>query len=316
MVAPLGTRQSLTVYDGVRTGQKVAQAAKDLKTARTDLRSKGVRQTTLDAWERAGVDARSPTGNLRLGGKLKLGAGGFDLVRGVTRLPGQVGTASSSVRQAVRTGSRQDVANAVSSVSTAGSTAAGVVSDGLSSAQTANKLWSSYRYGRDAFVAAAPLASPSLARAAGRAAASQTFQGATHAAAVSATRSAVKSAATSGSASVARAVGTATRPAANAVLRTAGKEAAEAALKGGARAAAGTLGKAAGRFVPGMNIAIATFDTANAAATWADPKASMGKKLGNSVTALGSIAAATNIPVVSQVGAGVSAVSSFVTSFF
>jgi hypothetical protein len=73
--------------------------------------------------------------------------------------------------------------------------------------------------------------------------------------------------------------------------------------------AAGPLAKMAGRFAPGANVAMAALDTANAVATWRDPKASTAAKVTSGITALGSIAAATNIPVVSQVGAAVSTVS-------
>ena len=87
-------------------------------------------------------------------------------------------------------------------------------------------------------------------------------------------------------------------------------------IKAGAKSAAGTLAKTAGRFAPGANIAIAAADTAKAVSTLRDPEASTGKKVTAGITALGSIAAATNIPVVSQAGAAVSAVSDFVGGFF
>lgn len=89
--------------------------------------------------------------------------------------------------------------------------------------------------------------------------------------------------------------------------------------KGGLNAAKGagasTLGKMAGRFAPGMNIAIAGLDTANFISTLNDDKASTGKKVASGITALGSIAAATNIPIVSQIGAGVSAISGLIGGF-
>ena len=83
------------------------------------------------------------------------------------------------------------------------------------------------------------------------------------------------------------------------------------ALKAAAKAAAGTAAKAAGRFAPGVNIAIAAVDGAGAVDP-ADPNASTTKKVTSVITALGSVAAATNIPIVSQVGAAVSTVSSVV----
>jgi hypothetical protein len=93
----------------------------------------------------------------------------------------------------------------------------------------------------------------------------------------------------------------------------------EAVVHVGAEVGAEVAGKAAGRFIPGVNDVIAVADTAVAAKSWSDlanHKGSMSKAIGNSVTALGSIAAATNIPIVSQIGAGVSVVSSLVTGFF
>ncbi len=94
------------------------------------------------------------------------------------------------------------------------------------------------------------------------------------------------------------------------VALDAGKAAATAAKTAGAVAkGAGTLAKLAGRFAPGVNIALAGLDVATAAATWADPKSSIAAKVTSGITALGSIAAATNIPIVSQVGAAVSVAS-------
>jgi hypothetical protein len=84
---------------------------------------------------------------------------------------------------------------------------------------------------------------------------------------------------------------------------------AEAAAKLGAKGA-GTAAKAAGRFAPGLNVGIAAIDTAMAAKTIADPKASVASKVTSGITAAGSIVAATNIPIVSQVGAAVSTASS------
>jgi hypothetical protein len=94
------------------------------------------------------------------------------------------------------------------------------------------------------------------------------------------------------------------------VALDAGRAAATAAKGAGLAAkGAGTLAKLAGRFAPGVNIALAGLDVATAAATWADPKASIASKVTSGITALGSIASATNIPIVSQVGAAVSVAS-------
>ncbi|WP_148282379.1 hypothetical protein [Corallococcus coralloides] len=103
-------------------------------------------------------------------------------------------------------------------------------------------------------------------------------------------------------------------------VRPALKDAAKRAFEGASTAARRTLpttaAKAAGRFVPGLNWAIAAADSAAAVATWKNPDANGVKKAAAAITALGSLAAATNIPVVSQLGAGASAVSSLVGSLF
>lgn len=90
-----------------------------------------------------------------------------------------------------------------------------------------------------------------------------------------------------------------------------GAKGVETAVKTGAELA-GTAGKLAGRFAPGLNVGIAAMDVGIAAKTIADPKASIADKVTSGITALGSVAAATNIPIVSQVGAAVSTVSSLV----
>lgn len=98
--------------------------------------------------------------------------------------------------------------------------------------------------------------------------------------------------------------------------RAAGTGVARAGINGAAHAGASGLGKAAARFAPGLNVAIAAMDTANFASTMMDDKASTGKKIFSGLTAAGSIASATNIPIVSQIGAGVSALSGLAGSFF
>ncbi|MBM7116445.1 hypothetical protein [Archangium primigenium] len=86
----------------------------------------------------------------------------------------------------------------------------------------------------------------------------------------------------------------------------------EAAARSGLRTAA----KSAARFVPGANVGMAIVDSATFVKNLRDPNASLGTKITSGITALGSIASATNIPIVSQVGAGVSMVSDFIGGFF
>ncbi|MCP3143567.1 hypothetical protein [Pyxidicoccus xibeiensis] len=73
------------------------------------------------------------------------------------------------------------------------------------------------------------------------------------------------------------------------------------------------VAKAAGRFVPGANVAIAALDTAQAVKSWADPNASTGKKVGDTITAAGSIIA--TIPGLNFVGGAVATGSSLLTSW-
>jgi hypothetical protein len=89
---------------------------------------------------------------------------------------------------------------------------------------------------------------------------------------------------------------------------------AETATKaaGAAAKGAGTAAKLAGRFAPGVNVGIAALDVGIAIKTITDPKASIASKVTSGITALGSVAAATNIPIVSQVGAAVSIASTAV----
>ncbi|WP_395811743.1 hypothetical protein [Archangium minus] len=95
-------------------------------------------------------------------------------------------------------------------------------------------------------------------------------------------------------------------------IKSAAQPIAKAALKSGATAAA----KAGGRFVPGANVAIAAMDGVAMASTLADKNATVGKKVCSVITFAGSVAAATNIPIVSQAGAVVSTVSSVVGGLF
>ncbi|WNG28523.1 hypothetical protein F0U62_34370 [Cystobacter fuscus] len=77
-------------------------------------------------------------------------------------------------------------------------------------------------------------------------------------------------------------------------------------LQGGS----GALAKAAGRLAPGLNLAMAGMDAAHAANTFMNSNATLGQKLNSGITAMGSIAAATNIPVLAQAGATAAAISS------
>lgn len=252
-------------------------------------------------------------GALQLAGaKTKMAVAGF----GIFSAAKSTFTAIKDIRDAVRTGSREDITKAVRSGLTAARDGLNVVG-GLQGSRVAGGIFhaivnkNKLKAGEAAFKAfknAIPNVSDDIAKAAAKAARKNVFEG------IAKNSGNILEAANK---LAYKTVGkTVVRTVAKDALREGSKAAAKAAAQAGAKAAAGTAAKAAGRFAPGVNIAIAAIDTAQAVATIADPKASVGKKITAGITAVGSIAAATNIPIVSQAGAVVSTVSSFVGAFF
>jgi hypothetical protein len=218
-------------------------------------------------------------------------AGGVSTAVSVTQLPGAGYLAYRDTREYFRNPSRATGAAAAGSVAGAASTGLSVASGGLELAGRVSNYRSAARAARTVVTRQAP--------------------GASRAAVNSVVRQAARTAVAGGSRQVVR--GAAARVASaglQGVGRTAGT-AARAAVHGGGTA----LARNASRFVPGFNAAIAVADTAVAVSTLADPKATVGKKVTAGITALGSIAAATNIPVVSQAGAVVSTLSSLAGAF-
>ena len=278
-------------------------------------------QTDWDAWRSF---KSATTGNAVIKGltraSSRLGAGSRSfgsltgLAGSIIGLPGGIADAASKIERARRTGDRSDIAQATAATSSAGSTGARLVKHSMETGVIVSGQLAK-RAGAKAFRQAAPNASKAVVKAAAKQAAKEALKES----AAKAARRGVQQAATTAaksSSTLARGAGAVSRSAAKTVLREGGEAAAKAATKAVAKGAAKTAAKAAGRFVPGVNIAIAGLDTATAAATLADPKASTGKKVTSVITAAGSIVAATNIPVVSQIGAAVSTVSSFIGSFF
>lgn len=240
------------------------------------------------------------------------------LVGSALALPGGLSEAATSLAAAWRSSDRGDIAHAAASTAGAGSTAARLAKHGIETTSLGANLIGrrvAGRAGAAAFRQAAPNASKAVVRAAARQAGAEAMKETAERLARRGVTAAATNAARAGG-TLARGAGAVGRTAAKKVLQEGGEAAAKAASRAVARGALKTGAKAAGRFVPGLNVAIAGLDTAVAVATLADPKASTGKKITSCITAAGSIAAATNIPVVSQVGAAVSTVSSFVGSFF
>ncbi|MCY1041169.1 hypothetical protein OV208_07545 [Corallococcus sp. bb12-1] len=301
---------------GYDTFNKVKTAVQDGFDNVKSLKTDGFKATLKGNVDKLVSKATDPKTKLDLKGKLGIAGKAFGTLTSAAKLVGQTGTAISDVRNAVRSGSSEDWNKALGSVATAGKGAVSTVKGGLEIARDVQKFGGAYKAASSAFKSAVPGAGPKLARAAAGAAAKAAFEGGTSQAIKSGVRTAVNTAVKESGVAAKVITGTASRAAARAALTEGGKAAAKAGATAAAKAAGGTLAKAAGRFAPGANIAIAAFDTANAVSTVRDPNASTTKKVTSVITAVGSIAAATNIPVVSQVGAAVSAVSSFVGGLF
>ncbi|MCY1023472.1 hypothetical protein [Pyxidicoccus sp. MSG2] len=270
---------------------------------------------------------RSPTYSQGFKGLSKLGANMGAAMR-YAGIPGAISagaTAVKDIRQAIRTGSKDDIISATRSTldaTKAGISAAtggivgGKVMGGVLGGSIFKGKLDAAKTAVDAFKKALPNASDDVLKAVKGAATKGIFEAGTAKTVGRAVSAAAGDAAKAGSTLAKGILGSGTRSAAKAALATVGREAGEAAVKAGAKAAAGTAAKALGRFAPGVNVAIAAVDVANAGATLMDKNASTGKKVTSVITAVGSIAAATNIPIVSQVGAAVSTVSSIVGAFF
>lgn len=224
--------------------------------------------------------------------RLSRGAGALSLAANVAQLPTGAIETFRDVRDAFRNPTAENIREAVGTASGTVSTGLMAARDGLSLAGNVSNYRAATDAARNVFTAAAPDASRAAATRVATTAANTALEGASR----QVVRHAAAEVAERGLEGAARTAGTAAR----------------AALQNGGTAAA----RAAGRFTPGLNVAIAAADTVAAVNTITDPNASTGKKITAGVTALGSIAAATNIPVVSQVGAAVSTVSSFIGSFF
>jgi hypothetical protein len=86
--------------------------------------------------------------------------------------------------------------------------------------------------------------------------------------------------------------------------------------KVGARGAASIAARSAARFVPGLNVAAAIADGVWATTVLRDKDASLGKKVTAGICAAASAVSASNIPIVSQIGAGISSAALIAHAFF
>lgn len=254
----------------------------------------------------------------RLGQMSRAFGSGAGLVGSAWALPGGIENARQDIENARQTGDAGDIARAVATTSSTASTGGLLVKSGMRVVESGAGAYGrsvGRRAAEEAFRQAAPNASADVIRAASRQAGRDAMG---DVGAKLARRGAASAALDTAKATgtIARGAGVGGRAAAKTILREGGGAAARAAGSAVARTGAKTVARGAGRFVPGVNIAIAALDTAEATATLADPNAGVGKKITSVITAAGSVASATNIPVVSQVGAAVSTVSSFVGAFF
>jgi hypothetical protein len=223
-------------------------------------------------------------------------AGVLGTAASVAQLPGAAYTAFRDIRNAVQNRTAENITRAVGSGASAVSTAANVAKGVI---ETQN-LFRNFNGIRDAAASRILQRAPDAARTAVNRVAGETAQQVLNNASRQVTRNVAARVAGEGLEAAARAGASAARAAAPGVL-------------------AATAGRAASRFVPGLNVAIAAADTVAFGSEVANAvrgDVNVGKLVTSGVTALGSIAAATNIPVVSQVGAAVSTVSSLIGSFF
>ncbi|MDY7229315.1 hypothetical protein [Hyalangium rubrum] len=298
-------KKVVDTFTSVRDG---IQGARDQRQA---VRDNGFKDTFKKNWS----NAANPQINFDKATALKQGMKGLGLVDNLRNLPGQVNTAIQDARQGFRSGAtQQERDKAIGSVATASKTTLGTLKTGIELGRDASKVVGTYRAASKAFSEVAPDATRGARFAAASTATKEVLGGAEKTKDVAnAARAAVSELAGGTRAGVPDVMGGGTVKAANRALTQAAGEAAGAAV---AKNVGKTAAKAAGRFVPGLNVAMAAADAATAYSTVRDPNASATKKVTSVVTALGSAAAATNIPVVSQVGAAVSAVSGLVGGLF
>ncbi len=114
---------------------------------------------------------------------------------------------------------------------------------------------------------------------------------------------------------LAQGTGTASRTEALDLLRRSSGDAASSALDFVSNSRLGRLGRAAGRVVPGLNVAATGLDLAAAYRSWTNPNASWGRTIVDTVTAAGSVASLVPFPPVALAGTAISLLGSAVGMF-
>ncbi len=301
--APAGVPRPLRPFwrTGKGNGAPMAAVQDGLSTTKTAVAVANLPASVKDAASLGKVAAKRGLGsarrsNLGVPGILRRGGTALSGAAGLAMLPGQAHTAFKDLRAAVRSGTKKDWGKAGDSSLTLGRTTLMTAKQGLETADRIHTYRSTSRAVRMGFLSGAPGAD-GLAKKLGR----------------DAGRAAVKGPLERGA--LWRRTNQRLLKAGETGLHAAQKGAVNAGLEAAERAASSPAAKVLGRFAPGVNVAMAAHDTYRAVQDLRDPKKSVGKKITSGVTALGSIASATNIPVVSQVGAAVSTASWLVGSF-
>ncbi|WP_426756109.1 hypothetical protein [Myxococcus sp. Y35] len=315
----------LTVRQQFQDGKDRVQTWKDNRNAGHGI-ARTTWEGTKDNFKKSIADGKNPKDLDQAAGKLgkantllKFGVGGQGLVSE------KAGSAwDAVVNGGLTSGSATERNEALKDVSDAGKTATETLKAGLETARDVQKYGSAYRAASKSLEADAPDLNGKGRRAIARDIAKKAFNNVDAGdVGTDAKFDALKKANRTSAKDIAAEAHDVSKNKAQELLNKGVKTGAEktadnaldAAIEKGAKAAGGMLAKGAGRFVPGANVAIAGFDVAKAIATQKSNE-NVGKKATAWITAAGSIAAATNIPVVSQVGAAVSTVSDFVGSFF
>jgi hypothetical protein len=293
---PTQTAQQQDRFEGVVNGvNRAANGVKSVTDTVLGTQTRNVSgQQTFGPWN---LGSGNRTTVEPMNTRASRAAGVAGTAASVAQLPGAAYTAIRDARNFTQNATLENGITAAGSGASAVSTAANAAKGAI---ETRNMV-SNFRGIRDAAARTMAENAPDAARSVVNRVAGETAQQVLDGASRQVTRGVAARAAGEGLEAAARAGASAARAAAPHVL-------------------AETAGRAASRFVPGLNVAIAAADTAAFGAEVANAvrsgDANWGKLATSGVTALGSVAAATNIPVVSQVGAAVSTVSSFVGSFF
>lgn len=229
----------------------------------------------------------------------------------ITTLPWVAEHALDDTQRALKTGSRKDITHAADADLMVAGRVVGVAMNAVEVAPQVQAGRAAYATALDTFRAAAPMASPHIGRAVARAAVVSSFFEQSRPVASSSGRASARAAACP------RSLKTKPKGSRAAARRLFDKAAAKACRAAGttARLVSSQTARSVGRFVPGLNYAIAAVDVGLMFARLASPSASWWKKGAAIVMAVGSVIAAANVPGISQAGAGLAALAAVAGTF-